>query len=152
MKTSGASRGKSLTAYDREEAAVSSAPALRQSRKKASPVVDSDDLIRAFLNNYVFLRSDSTGINSWLQHLICAGRSIEVSEDCALLHDNGKRCKGDPFCATKRRVCGHVFARDEIAYTCRSCRKDKTCVMCRDCYLGRYVLSGINGSMNGSLF
>ncbi|KAI9908494.1 hypothetical protein PsorP6_004357 [Peronosclerospora sorghi] len=34
----------------------------------------------------------------------------------------------------RQRVCGAIFSADEIAYSCRNCQQDTTCVMCKDCY------------------
>eukprot|EP00644_Phytophthora_capsici_P002342 jgi/Phyca11/548192/estExt2_Genewise1Plus.C_PHYCAscaffold_270438 len=34
----------------------------------------------------------------------------------------------------RQRVCGAIFSADEIAYSCRNCQLDTTCVMCKDCF------------------
>ncbi|CAI5747355.1 unnamed protein product [Peronospora destructor] len=34
----------------------------------------------------------------------------------------------------RRRVCGAIFSADEIAYSCRNCQLDTTCVMCKECF------------------
>ena len=34
-----------------------------------------------------------------------------------------------------RPVCGHVFKRGEVIWTCRTCAKDQTCVQCNECFL-----------------
>ncbi|KAL3673657.1 hypothetical protein V7S43_001356 [Phytophthora oleae] len=34
----------------------------------------------------------------------------------------------------RKRVCGAIFSADEIAYSCRNCQLDTTCVMCKDCF------------------
>lgn len=41
----------------------------------------------------------------------------------------------------RKRVCGAVFSADEIAYSCRNCQLDATCVTCKDCFMHRYVLA-----------
>lgn len=33
-----------------------------------------------------------------------------------------------------RRPCGYVFKRDDIAWNCRNCQADPTCVICDDCF------------------
>lgn len=40
----------------------------------------------------------------------------------------------------RKRVCGAIFSADEIAYSCRNCQIDSTCVTCRDCFTHRYAL------------
>nr|CCA16021.1 conserved hypothetical protein [Albugo laibachii Nc14] len=37
--------------------------------------------------------------------------------------------------STRKRICGEVFGADEIAYSCRDCQVDPTCVICNDCFL-----------------
>lgn len=37
----------------------------------------------------------------------------------------------------RKRVCGAIFSADEIAYSCRNCQIDSTCVTCRDCFTHR---------------
>ncbi|GLD91554.1 hypothetical protein PINS_up000087 [Pythium insidiosum] len=37
--------------------------------------------------------------------------------------------------STRRRICGVIFAADEIAYSCRDCQVDSTCVICKDCFM-----------------
>lgn len=39
----------------------------------------------------------------------------------------------------RKRVCGAIFSSDEIAYSCRNCQVDSTCVVCQDCFAHRYV-------------
>lgn len=34
----------------------------------------------------------------------------------------------------RKRVCGAIFSADEIAYSCRNCQLDTTCVMCKHCF------------------
>ncbi|KAL4125401.1 hypothetical protein PRIC2_008986 [Phytophthora ramorum] len=34
----------------------------------------------------------------------------------------------------RKRVCGAIFSADEVAYSCRNCQLDTTCVMCKDCF------------------
>ena len=36
--------------------------------------------------------------------------------------------------ANRKTVCGKVFKKDEIVWTCRTCGKDPTCVQCNNCY------------------
>ena len=31
--------------------------------------------------------------------------------------------------------CGYEFRRGDIAWNCKSCQKDETCVLCNDCYM-----------------
>jgi ATP-dependent Clp protease adapter protein ClpS len=38
--------------------------------------------------------------------------------------------------ANRRSVCGNVFKKGEIVWTCRTCAKDPTCVQCDSCYKG----------------
>lgn len=40
--------------------------------------------------------------------------------------------------STRKRICGEVFGADEIAYSCRDCQVDPTCVICNDCFLQRF--------------
>ncbi|DBA01308.1 TPA: hypothetical protein N0F65_001813 [Lagenidium giganteum] len=35
----------------------------------------------------------------------------------------------------RKSVCGGIFTADEIAYSCRNCQVDSTCVICKDCFL-----------------
>ncbi|KAJ0394044.1 hypothetical protein P43SY_000965 [Pythium insidiosum] len=37
--------------------------------------------------------------------------------------------------SSRRRICGVIFAADEIAYSCRDCQVDSTCVICKDCFM-----------------
>lgn len=37
-------------------------------------------------------------------------------------------------CNARKRVCGAIFSADEVAYSCRNCQLDTTCVMCKDCF------------------
>ncbi|TMW60533.1 hypothetical protein Poli38472_000575 [Pythium oligandrum] len=37
--------------------------------------------------------------------------------------------------AARKRVCGIIFSSDEIAYSCRNCQVDSTCVICKDCFM-----------------
>ena len=39
----------------------------------------------------------------------------------------------------RHRICGHTFGTDEIAFSCRDCRTDPSCVMCKQCFTHRYV-------------
>lgn len=39
----------------------------------------------------------------------------------------------------RKRVCGAIFASDEIAYSCRNCQVDSTSVICQDCFAHRCV-------------
>ncbi|KAF0687180.1 Aste57867_21036 [Aphanomyces stellatus] len=34
----------------------------------------------------------------------------------------------------RRKVCGYIFKSDEVAYSCRDCQHDSTCVMCQACF------------------
>ncbi len=34
----------------------------------------------------------------------------------------------------RKKVCGYIFKADEIAYSCRDCQHDSTCVMCQACF------------------
>ncbi|RHY09332.1 hypothetical protein DYB36_001865 [Aphanomyces astaci] len=34
----------------------------------------------------------------------------------------------------RRKVCGYIFKADEVAYSCRDCQHDSTCVMCQACF------------------
>jgi len=36
--------------------------------------------------------------------------------------------------ARRRSVCGRVFKRGDLVWTCRTCAKDQTCVQCNECY------------------
>ena len=38
--------------------------------------------------------------------------------------------------ANRKTVCGKVFKKDEIVWTCRTCGKDPTCVQCNNCFNG----------------
>lgn len=38
--------------------------------------------------------------------------------------------------ANRRTVCGNVFKKGEIVWTCRTCAKDPTCVQCDGCFKG----------------
>ena len=44
---------------------------------------------------------------------------------------------GDLFSLTEarpRRVCGKVFKKGDVVWTCRVCAKDQTCVQCNTCF------------------
>lgn len=43
--------------------------------------------------------------------------------------------------STRHRICGHTFGTDEIAFSCRTCRTDPSCVICKTCFTQRYVHS-----------
>ncbi|CAK4081216.1 unnamed protein product [Aphanomyces euteiches] len=34
----------------------------------------------------------------------------------------------------RRKICGYIFKADEVAYSCRDCQHDSTCVMCQACF------------------
>ena len=36
--------------------------------------------------------------------------------------------------SSRNRMCGHTFGSDEIAFSCRTCRTDPSCVMCKQCF------------------
>jgi ATP-dependent Clp protease adapter protein ClpS len=38
--------------------------------------------------------------------------------------------------ANRRTICGNVFKKGEIVWTCRTCAKDPTCVQCDTCFKG----------------
>lgn len=37
-------------------------------------------------------------------------------------------------CGSRRRPCGYVFRRGDIAWNCRTCQTDGTCVLCDECF------------------
>lgn len=41
--------------------------------------------------------------------------------------------------ADRKRLCAVIFSADEIAYSCRNCQVDSTCVVCKDCFMHGYV-------------
>jgi hypothetical protein len=43
--------------------------------------------------------------------------------------------------ASRKRICGVIFKADEIAYSCRNCQVDSTCVICKDCFMLGYVIA-----------
>lgn len=58
-------------------------------------------------------------IKSWAMHLLCSGRRVK-----------------NPLRALSARggACGHVFKHGDIAWNCRTCQKDSTCVLCDACF------------------
>lgn len=36
--------------------------------------------------------------------------------------------------STPSTICGHVFLKNELHYTCRQCASDPTCVFCANCF------------------
>ena len=67
-------------------------------------------------------------IRTWATHLLC----------CRATKENGSA--ESPFAllaklaASSQRACGHVFALGDIAWNCRTCQKDNTCVLCDACF------------------
>ena len=45
-----------------------------------------------------------------------------------------KEAAATPTSARPRRPCGYVFQRGDIAWNCRTCQTDPTCVICDDCF------------------
>lgn len=43
---------------------------------------------------------------------------------------------GTGFRPVQRRPCGYVFKRGDIAWNCRTCQTDQTCVICDECFRG----------------
>ena len=70
-------------------------------------------------------------VRSWATHLLCCRSTAEA------------KVRGEaesPFAmlgrlaSSSQRACGHVFALGDIAWNCRTCQKDNTCVLCDACF------------------
>ena len=64
-------------------------------------------------------------VRSWATHLLCAGACGAGESPFAVL---------GALAADSQRACGHVFALGDIAWNCRTCQKDNTCVLCDACF------------------
>ncbi|OQR84832.1 hypothetical protein ACHHYP_12796 [Achlya hypogyna] len=42
--------------------------------------------------------------------------------------------EGNPHAVTRKRMCGYEFRPGDMAWNCRQCQKDDTCVMCHKCF------------------
>ena len=63
-------------------------------------------------------------LRSWATHLLCC-RTPSTDGPFGLLAK---------LAETNQRACGHVFAAGDIAWNCRTCQKDNTCVLCDACF------------------
>ena len=63
-------------------------------------------------------------LRSWATHLLC----------CRVAHSEGPFGLLAKLAETNQRACGHVFAAGDIAWNCRTCQKDNTCVLCDACF------------------
>jgi Putative zinc finger in N-recognin (UBR box) len=48
--------------------------------------------------------------------------------------ENGKDCQVTSSPLSRARPCGYVFKRGDIAWNCRTCQADSTCVICDSCF------------------
>lgn len=71
----------------------------------------------------ILRNAPSITVGPLLATLCCAEWGKEYTEMGKVLHQR------------VRPVCGHVFKRGEIVWTCRTCAKDQTCVQCNECFL-----------------
>ena len=65
-------------------------------------------------------------LRSWATHLLC----------CRVAQNDGPFGLLAKLAETNQRACGHVFAAGDIAWNCRTCQKDNTCVLCDACVFG----------------
>ena len=63
-------------------------------------------------------------LRSWATHLLC----------CRVAQNDGPFGLLAKLAETNQRACGHVFAAGDIAWNCRTCQKDNTCVLCDACF------------------
>lgn len=84
--------------------------------KDASPVPQSEDEIHKMEPSPMKVTSESL-VNE-LKRLEMEGAMIAQSSDSAL----------------RPRPCGYVFKRGDIAWNCRTCQTDSTCVICDSCF------------------
>ncbi|EQC27978.1 hypothetical protein SDRG_14254 [Saprolegnia diclina VS20] len=46
---------------------------------------------------------------------------------------------GNPAAVTRKRMCGYEFRPGDMAWNCRQCQKDDTCVMCHKCFTASHA-------------
>ena len=51
-----------------------------------------------------------------------------------LLQEGEARHSASAMCTFRPRPCGYVFKRGDIAWNCRTCQTDSTCVICDSCF------------------
>jgi hypothetical protein len=56
----------------------------------------------------------------------------ELQERAELVQEESM--SDSPTSMRRRRPCGYVFQRGDIAWNCRTCQADPTCVICDDCF------------------
>jgi len=64
-------------------------------------------------------------LRSWATHLLCCRCTKSEDGPFGLL---------SRLADQNQRACGHVFAAGDIAWNCRTCQKDNTCVLCDACF------------------
>jgi hypothetical protein len=111
-------------------------PKTSQQKKLPTNSASIDDLqsfLRFFLHSSLLLDQipPELAITTFCNTLITAfstgkDRKIAPSEILAKLSRT-----------SRKRVCGSIFTSDEIAYSCRNCQTDSTCVTCRECFINR---------------
>lgn len=61
-----------------------------------------------------------------------AAKLKEIQEKGELRQE--QEMSDSPNAVRRRRPCGYVFQRGDIAWNCRTCQTDPTCVICDDCF------------------
>lgn len=61
-----------------------------------------------------------------------ASKLKEIQEKAELRQE--QEMSDSPSAFRRRRPCGYVFQRGDIAWNCRTCQTDPTCVVCDDCF------------------
>ena len=78
-------------------------------------------------------------LRSWATHLLC----------CRVAQNDGPFGLLAKLAETNQRACGHVFAAGDIAWNCRTCQKDNTCVLCDACFRSRRTTRATRSSSTG---
>ena len=79
----------------------------------------------------------AANVRKWADALVLAYATVDGSHHC---NNAVQWCrevlseKEVPPTTARNRPCGYVFKRGDIAWNCRTCQADNTCVICDECF------------------
>lgn len=113
-------------------------------QQKSSDDNDTEDVYYlpslSILTEAVFGRLtgvSAANVRKWADALVLAYATVDGSHHCTNVVQWCREVLSEkelPPTTARNRPCGYVFKRGDIAWNCRTCQADNTCVICDECF------------------
>lgn len=85
----------------------------------------------SFLHKMYFNANETQCIDSEITHFLNAIQSLCALEKTS--HSDAKTTSNDSK-KNDNAYCGYIFQKNDLAFNCKTCQTDETCVICFNCY------------------